>query len=107
MPKWKKEGIFLKPLWNFKCMGCKDPMAGFKEMGYILLNFPIYADKQKEYKSFALDRQYMCTLCGWQLNFGIAITEGHFKAIEMHDKAKGRGESLLAQRSINVRTQDS
>lgn len=93
MAKWKKKGIYLKPLWKFKCLGCKDPLATFFEHGYALLNFPIYSEKQKEYNSYALDREYYCKLCGWQLNFGIALKRGHFEAIEKYDRERNRGSS--------------
>lgn len=101
MARWKKEGLNLKPLWKFKCLGCGDPMAGFKEMGYLLLNFPIHSDRQYEYHSYALDRQYSCVLCGWQINFGIALTKEHFEAVLERDKKLGRGDSLMEQRSAD------
>jgi len=91
MARWKKEGIFLTPLWKFKCGGCEDPAARFIEMGYALLNFPIYIERRNEYNSYALDRKYYCNLCGWQLNFGIALQKEHWEAIKEYDEEKGRG----------------
>lgn len=91
MAKWRKKGIYLYPTFKFKCLGCRDPLATFKEMAYALLNFPIYDGKQAEYNSYALDRQYMCTLCGWQMNFGIALTKRHWEEVLKHEEEKGRG----------------
>jgi len=104
MARWKKDGLNLIPLWKFKCEGCKDPMAGFIEMGYALLNFPIYDDKQREYDSYALDRQYKCSLCGWQLNFGLALSKKHFEAVVERDEREGRGESRIDQRGDTWQT---
>lgn len=99
MARWKKEGLNLKPLWKFKCRGCSDPMAGFTEMGYALLNFPIYSDKQRSYESFALDRQYRCVLCGWQLNFGLALSKAHWEAVKKRDEEQERGRSGTQHRA--------
>ena len=89
MAKWKKEGIFLKPLFKYKCLGCKDPLAKFWEKGYALQNFPISDDNPADYNSYALDREFVCELCGWQMNYGIALKKNHWKEIiRYEDKEK-------------------
>ncbi len=80
MAKWKKKGIFLEPLFKFKCLGCKDTATTFYEFGWALQNFPIENDK--DYKSHAIDREFRCNFCGWQLVFGIALSKEHFEEIK-------------------------
>ena len=81
MAKWRKEGIFLKPLFKFKCLGCRDTLATFSESGYRLQNFPIDMKKPNEYNSYNIDRTYHCNLCGCKVTFGIALTKEHFKEL--------------------------
>ena len=88
--KWKKNGIFLEPLFKYKCLGCKDPLAKFYELGYGLQNFPISDDKPGDYGSYALDRQFHCGLCGWQMNFGIALKKEHWEQIVEYEDERER-----------------
>lgn len=91
MAKWHKDGIFIKPLFKMKCLGCRDPLARFTEMGYCLSNFPIDSEKPELYNSYVIDRTYKCNICGFQLVFGIALQEKHFKEIiknEDEERAK-------------------
>jgi len=88
MAKWKKEGIFLTPLFKYKCLGCRDPITTFWEKGYSLQNFPLDIKKPSEYNSYALDRQFHCNLCGWKLNFGIALEKEHWEAIVKDEDRK-------------------
>ena len=81
MAKWTKVGIILKPLFKFKCLGCRDSLATFSETGYRLQNFPIVMETQDDYNSYAIDRTYQCKLCGWKLVFGIALTKEYFKEL--------------------------
>jgi len=99
MAKWKKDGIALHPLFEFKCLGCRTPKADFTETGYSLCRFPIYDDKPEEYDAHALDRTFKCDLCGYRVVFGIAVSKEHHDAIndwmkqgekEQHDKANSR-----------------
>jgi hypothetical protein len=68
-------------------------------MGYALLNFPIHEDNQRDYSSFALDRQYRCNLCGWQLNFGLALKKEHWEAVKLRDEKLQRGKSGMDRRN--------
>lgn len=90
MIKWRKNGIFLAPLFKFKCLGCRDTLATFYEMGYGLSNFPIDMDKPEDYNSYALDRTYRCNLCGWEDVFGLALTKEHFEEILNYDEKKSK-----------------
>ncbi|KKL71342.1 hypothetical protein LCGC14_2095890 [marine sediment metagenome] len=86
MAKWRKQGVLLKPLFKMKCLGCRDSVAVLRESGYILNNFPIRMDKQEDYSSHAYDKEYCCSLCGWQTVFGLAVTKEHYdELIEVGD----------------------
>ena len=95
MAKWKKKGIFIKPLFKMKCLGCKDPTARFVELGYALSNFPIDDDKPEDYNSYVIDRTYKCNLCGFQAVWGIALSEKHFKEILDYDREVGNESHRL------------
>lgn len=98
MAKWKRDGIFIHPLFMFKCLGCKDPKATFSETGFTLCNFPIYNDKPEEYDSHALDRTFKCDLCGYRIVFGIAVSKEHHDAINnwMREEEKKQSDKTLS-----------
>lgn len=92
MPKWKKEGIFVRPLFRMKCLGCRDSNARFIEVGYGLSNFPIDDDYPEKYDSYVIDRTYRCNLCGWQQTFGVALSKEHFEEILDYEARNERGK---------------
>ena len=97
MAKWRKEGIFVKPQFRFVCQGCKDPDATFTETGHALNEFPLY-DDDYDYQSHALDRTYICDLCGFRVVFGLAITKEHYEAITEWKKEKKKPQGSLSER---------
>ena len=96
MAKWKKKDIFLEPLFKFKCLGCRDPVATFWEKGYTLHNFPLDINKPSEYNSYALDRQFHCNLCGCQMNFGTALKKKHWEAIVKSEDERKANQLTLS-----------
>ena len=99
MAKWHKKGIFLTPLFKMKCMGCRDPLARFEEVGYALSKFPIDDDKPHEYNSHVIDRTYVCNLCGFRRVYGIALTKKHFDQIVEWTDEHG-GISIMGKSQI-------
>ena len=99
MAKWKRDGIFIHPLFEFKCLGCRDPKATYTETGFVISNFPIFNDKPEEYDSYALDRTFKCDFCGFRIVFGIAVSKKHHDKIDewMKEGEKKQGEHLKNQ----------
>ena len=81
MAKWKREGLFFEPLFKIRCLACEDPHAELERTEFTPLHFALDDDKLEEKNSYALDQVYVCSLCGWEIVFGIAISKKHHKEL--------------------------
>jgi len=102
MAMWQKDGVFLHPLFEFKCLGCRTPKADFTEVGFVLNKFPLYNDKPEEYDSHALDRTFVCDLCGYRIVFGLAVSNKHHDEIDEWMQAGEKRDMELRKQRVLI-----
>ena len=102
MAKWQKDGVFLHPLFEFKCLGCRTPKVDFTETGFCISKFPLYNEKPEEYNSHALDRTFVCDLCGYRIVFGLAVSNKHHDEIDEWMQGKEKDNWELTKRQVMI-----